>query len=145
MGIPGLLQSQVASLSYPKSKCSVEMIGEFASGFSNIGCPLSCKQPKNDIVEDGEHLGCMSHPELSMILVKRHIAAIMQSIFNAPMPSCQFQESFRISQMSRQTADSVAYLRFGYAEGIGTLPLQLKNLSQLRPITGVSQQVTSDD
>src|SRR5947208_16568833 len=124
---PGLLQSQVASLSYPKSKCSVEMIGEFASGFSNIGCPLSCKQPKNDTVEDGEHLGCMSHPELSMILLKRHIAAIMQSIFNTPMPWCQFEQSFRISPMSSQTADSLPYLRVGYAAGLGPLLHQLKN------------------
>ena len=43
------------------------------------------------------------------------------------MPSCQFEESFRISQMSKQAADSVAYLRLGYPEGIGTLPLQLEN------------------
>ncbi len=47
--------------------------------------------------------------------------------------------------MSRQAADPVAYLRLGDPKGIGTLPLQLENLSQFRPITVVSEQTTDDD
>jgi hypothetical protein len=47
--------------------------------------------------------------------------------------------------MSKQAADPVAYLRLGYPQGIGTLPLQLENLSQFRPITVVSQQTPDDD
>ena len=53
------------------------MIGKVTPSVSHIRLSLLCKQPDHDIVEDGEHLGGMSHPELSMILVKRHITAIM--------------------------------------------------------------------
>src|SRR6266567_8506615 len=88
---PGLLQSRISSLSHERSECSVEMIGECASGLSNIGGPLSSKQSKDSVVENRKHLGRMTHAQLGMIFTHRGIASIMQSVFDSPMPSGQFQ------------------------------------------------------
>src|SRR5437899_2854664 len=107
------------SLSCETSKPFIKIIGKVTPSVSHIRLSLLCEKPQHDIVEDGEHLGGMSHAELSMVLVKSHIAAIMQSIFNSPMSSCQFEESFRISEMSRQAGYPIADLGFGYSKGIG--------------------------
>ena len=67
----GLLQSRISPLSHEGSECSVEMIGEFASGLSNIGGPEPRKQPKDGVVEDSEHLRRMTHAPLCMIFAHR--------------------------------------------------------------------------
>ncbi len=48
-------------LSHQRSKWSVEMIGQFTPGTSDIGFSLSSKQTKDGVVEDKEHLGRTTH------------------------------------------------------------------------------------
>src|SRR2546429_9996401 len=91
---PGLLQSRISPLSHQRSECFVEMIGECASGMSDIGLPLSGEQSKDRVVEHCKHLGGMAHAHLSMIFSQRGIASIMEAIFNSPMPSGQVQYAF---------------------------------------------------
>src|SRR5207237_3297939 len=106
---------------------------------------LSSKESKNDIVEDCQHFRCMSHAQLCMILAQGHITPIVESIFNAPVSSCQFQKSLRIGQMSRKTGYPIAHLRFGFPQGIGTVAFQLEHLSQLRPVTIIGKKATDGD
>ncbi len=133
MEYPGLLQSRISSLSHERSECSVEMIGECASGLSNIGGPLSSKQSKDSVVENRKHLGRMTHAQLGMIFTHRGIASIMQSVFDSPMPSGQFQSSCGVSQTIRQTRHAIAHLRFRDAKRIGALAFQFEHLRQFGP------------
>jgi hypothetical protein len=68
---PGLLQSRNPPLSHERSECAVELIGECASGLSNIGGSLSRKQPKDGVVENSEHLRGMAQTQLGMIFSQR--------------------------------------------------------------------------
>lgn len=65
------------------------MIGEIASGMSDISCSQASKESKNDIVEDGEHFWRVAHTKLGVIFLHGGIPSLMQSIFDAPMPSGQ--------------------------------------------------------
>ena len=58
------------------------MIGEFASGMSDIGLTWSGEESKGRVVEYCEHLGGMAHEHLGMIFSQRCIASIVESIFN---------------------------------------------------------------
>src|SRR5258708_20646244 len=124
---------------------SLKMIGESASGMSDIGFSLFGKESKHNVVEDRHHLRRMAHAQLPMILVQRHITAMVESIFNAPLSSRQLQQSVRIGQMSRQTGYPIAHLRLAFPQGVGTLAFQLEHLSQCRPLTIVSKQATDHD
>src|SRR6266852_4954208 len=91
----------ILPLSCQGSECFIEMIGEIASGVSDIPFSLSSKESKNNIVEDGQHFWRVAHAQLGMILLHGHISPMMQPILNPPMPSGQFEKPFGICQIRR--------------------------------------------
>ena len=107
---------------------------------SSLSCVLKfCLSGESDHqVIDGSHdLSHVAHSHVRGIFMEGDIAATMQSVFNAPMQSTNFQEAHRCGLRSIQTGDS----KFGFTGGVitptGTEPLKVSfqsiDLSQSRP------------
>ncbi len=65
--------------------------------------------------------------------------------FDPPMSSRQFQYSFGVGQVSRQTCHTITHLRFDGAKRIDPLAFQFEDLSQFRPRAVIGQHTTHAD
>jgi len=92
---PGLLQScsppKSLSSGSRRGERSLQLIGELAARFGEIGATLARDQSHDNIVENGEHLGRVAHAQLRVIFAQGAIPPIVQAILDAPLPEHQPQ------------------------------------------------------
>src|SRR6266699_3393834 len=92
--MPGLLQSPgLQKLTGKTSQSLVKVIIKAPLSARRVHFPLACKHTQRRIVEKGEQVGSLPHPQLGMILLQRSVAPMMQAILYPPMRTYQLEES----------------------------------------------------
>ena len=95
--------------------------------------PGALHDPKDDVVQGGQHLWGLPAPHLTRILAQGHIAPMVQAIFDAPFHTHDLHHAFGYGNLRRQAGDPRAHLTRG-GTLLGHPPFEPKHVVELGPV-----------